>query len=269
MSLERSRRLQAPTMNHHYVTVVAMQLTVLGGGGAYPTPERGCSGYLVEEADFRLLVDPGHATLTELLKVISARAVDAVFVSHGHADHCADLNPLLRARHLNEDPPAPLPVFALAGALDAVLALDGQMLASDYVMNEFSAGDRFTVGPFLLNTRSLTHFVPNVGVRISAGQHSVAYTGDGGADPGVVELASGAQLLLAEATFPDNVPEASRGSLANAAQAGEHATAAGVSQLVLTHLWPDTDPGAGEAAARRHFTGPVAVAVPGLRIYLS
>ncbi len=136
-----------------------MQITVLGGGGAWPTPERGCSGYLVEEADFRLLVDPGHTTLPDLLKSIPATAVDAVFVSHGHADHCGDLNPLLRARHLSEDPPAALPVFALAGALDAVLALDGQMLANDYVVNEFSAGDGLTVGPFHLSTRSLSHFV--------------------------------------------------------------------------------------------------------------
>ena len=32
--------------------------------------------------------------------------VDAVFISHGHPDHCADLNPLLRARALRDDPRA-------------------------------------------------------------------------------------------------------------------------------------------------------------------
>ncbi len=246
-----------------------MRMTVLGGGGAWPTPERGCSGYLVEEEGFLLLVDPGYATLPELLRYVPASGVDAVFVSHGHPDHCADLNPLLRARHLSGDLSPPLPVFALAGAADAVLALDGQMLAEDYVLHEFAEGDGFTIGPFQLTTRSLPHFVPNVGVRLRAGDVAIAYTGDGGAAPGVVDLAHGVQLLLAEATFAEDVPEESRGSLSSARQAGEHAAAARVGQLVLTHLWPDTDPTAAERAARQTFTGPTAVAVPGLMVDLS
>ncbi|PZS24761.1 MAG: MBL fold metallo-hydrolase [Pseudonocardiales bacterium] len=245
-----------------------MRMTVLGGGGAWPTPQRGCSGYLIEQDGFLLLVDPGYATLPELLRRVAARAVDAVFVSHSHADHCADLNPLLRARHLSEDPPPPLPVFAPPGAADAVLALDGQMLDETYTLREFSAGDGFTIGPFQLSTRSLSHFVPNVGVRITAGDAAIAYTGDGGADPAVVELADGARLLLAEATFVDDVPPASRGLLADARLAGTHATAAQVGQLVLTHLWPDTDAAAAEQAARTTFDGPVSVALPELAVDL-
>jgi ribonuclease BN (tRNA processing enzyme) len=245
-----------------------MQMTVLGGGGAWPTPERGCSGYLIDQSGFRLLMDPGHATVPQLLKSVPARAVDAVFLSHSHADHCADLNPLLRARHLSEDPPRALPVFAAAGAADAVLAMDGQMLAEDYVLREFSPGDQLTIGPFQLTTRSLSHFVPNVGVRLTAGNVAIAYTGDGGADAHVVGLAAGARLLLAEATFADHVPEPSHGRLASARQAGEHAAAAQVGQLVLTHLLPDTEPDAAVDAARRTFGGPISVAVPGLAIDL-
>ncbi|MGI8529928.1 MAG: MBL fold metallo-hydrolase [Geodermatophilaceae bacterium] len=79
---------------------------------------------MIEEAGSRLLVDPGYAIVPRLLEVLPAADVDAVFVSHGHPDHCADLNPLLRARHLCEDSPPPLPVYALPGALDAVLTLD-------------------------------------------------------------------------------------------------------------------------------------------------
>lgn len=203
-----------------------MRMTVLGGGGAWPTPERGCSGYVVEEAGFLLLVDPGYATLPALLRYVRASDVDAVFISHGHPDHWADLNPLLRARHLGGDTP-PLPVFTLAGAADAVLALDGQMLAQEYVLHEFAEGDGFTLGPIDVTTRSLLHFVPNVGVRLQAGDLAIAYTGDGGAAPGVVDLAQGAQLLLAEATFPEDVPEQSRGLLSSARQAGNQARSEG------------------------------------------
>ncbi|MHB1509771.1 MAG: MBL fold metallo-hydrolase [Acidimicrobiales bacterium] len=243
-----------------------MRMTVLGGGGAWPTPERGCSGYLIDEVGFRLLVDPGYATVPELLKTVEAADIDAVLISHGHADHCADLNPLLRARHLSEDPPPALAVFALSGAADAVLALDGQMLTADYVLQQFGAGDCFTVGPFQVTTRALRHFVPNVGLRLDVGDVSVVYTGDGGADPQVVDLAAGASLLLAEATFPGDVPEDSVGQLASAYQAGEYVAAANVRHLVLTHLWPGAQPDAARAAARRSFDGPVSVAVPGLAI---
>jgi len=101
-----------------------MRMTVLGACGAWPAAGQVCSGYLVEHDGSRLLVDAGYATVPRLLELMGADQVDAVFISHGHPDHCADLSPLLRARALRDDPPAPLPVYALPGALDAVLALD-------------------------------------------------------------------------------------------------------------------------------------------------
>ena len=73
-----------------------MRLTVLGGCGGWPAAGLACSGYLVEHDGFRLLIDPGYAIVPRLLAVVDAAAVDAVLVSHGHPDHCADLNPLLR-----------------------------------------------------------------------------------------------------------------------------------------------------------------------------
>jgi ribonuclease BN (tRNA processing enzyme) len=101
-----------------------VKITVLGGCGAWPAAGQACSGYLVEHEGFRLVLDPGYATLPQLLKDTAAEQVDAVLISHGHPDHCADLNPLLRARALGEAPPPALPVHTLPGAMDAVLALD-------------------------------------------------------------------------------------------------------------------------------------------------
>lgn len=234
-----------------------MLLTVLGGRGAWPDAGQACSGYLVEHDGFRLLVDPGYATVPRLLERVAAESVDAVFVSHGHPDHCADLNPLLRARAFREDPPPPLPVYALPGALDAVLALDRPgMLAEAYVLREPEP----EVGPFRLDTVSLPHFVPNLGVRLTAGGRTLAYTGDTGPSPDVVRLADGVDLLLAEATYVDEVPEHSRAYLTSASEAGRHAAGAGVGRLLLTHLWPGTDPMAAVAAAREAFDGEVGVA---------
>jgi len=232
-----------------------VRLTVIGACGAWPAAGQACSGYLVEHEGFRLLVDLGYATVPRLLQRMSADRVDAVYISHGHPDHCADLNPLLRARALRDDPPPPLPVYALPGALDAVLALDRPgMLDSAYVLHELTA--RLDIGPFQVETRLLPHSVPNAGLRLTAGGRVLAYTGDTGPSPAVVELARGADLLIAEATYVDG----SRPHLSSARDAGRQATGAGVGHLLLTHLQPGTDPEAACAAARDGYTGPLGVA---------
>src|ERR1700683_5214603 len=121
-----------------------MRMTVLGGCGGWPAAGRACSGYLVEQDGVRVLIDPGYAVLPRLLEIIPAEDLDAVLVSHGHPDHCADLNPLLRARALRDDPAAALPVCAPGGALDVVLALDRPVMLDDAVtVHSFEPGQRF------------------------------------------------------------------------------------------------------------------------------
>jgi ribonuclease BN (tRNA processing enzyme) len=238
-----------------------MRLTVLGGSGAWPAPGGGCSGYLVEHDGFRLLLDPGFATVPRLFGLLPAAEVDAVLVTHGHPDHCADLDPLLRARVLPGGA-ATLPVYALPGALDPVLALDQPaMLAGSYELHDLAAATG--IGPFAVRSVRLPHFVPNLGVRLTAGDDTLAYTGDAAPDDAAVELARDVDVLLAEASFVDTVPEPQRGGLNTAATVGRQAAQAGARRLVLTHLFPTTDREAARAAAGASFPGPVAVATPG------
>jgi ribonuclease BN (tRNA processing enzyme) len=207
--------------------------------------------------------------MPRLLERVTADQIDAVFISHGHPDHCVDLNPLLRARALRDDPPAPLPVYALPGALDAVFALDRPgMLAAAYVLHEFTAGSHLDIGPFRAQTRLLPHFVPNAGVRLAAGGRVFAYTGDSGPSPDVVELARDADLLLAEASYVDQVPEDARRYLSSACQAGRQAADAGARKLLLTHLLPGTDRAAARAAAVDGYDGEVGVAAADLVVDL-
>jgi ribonuclease BN (tRNA processing enzyme) len=247
-----------------------MRLTVLGGAGAWPPAGGACSGYLIEHAGFRLLVDPGYATLPRLLEIVPAEAIDAVLVSHGHPDHVADLNPLLRARSLGENPPPALPAHSLPGALRPVLALDQiESLEGACDVREFEAGEAFAIGPFAIESRLLPHFVPNAGVRIAADGHSLTYTGDAGPTDDLVELAGGTDLLLAEATYVESVPATSVGKLSSAVDAGRQASRAGAARLLLTHLWPGTDPEAARTAARHAFGEWIGVATGGLVVDLS
>jgi ribonuclease BN (tRNA processing enzyme) len=244
-----------------------MQITVLGGCGAWPAAGAACSGFLVEHEGFRVLLDAGYATLPRLLETTPADQIDAVLISHGHPDHCADLNPLLRSRALVADPPPPLTVFAPTAALNAVLALDRPgMLDDALVLHEFEPNQSLAVGPFTVRTRLLPHSVPNAGMRLEAGDKVIAYTGDCGPDPAVVELAYSADLLIAEATYPERVPSAVARHLTSAHQAAAQAARAGVGRMALTHLWPGTDPNAAMDAARKAYGGHIDIAQSGLRI---
>jgi ribonuclease BN (tRNA processing enzyme) len=156
-------------------------------------------------------------------------------------------------------------VFALPGALDAVLALDRPgMLADAIDLRTFEAGESLAIGPLAIETQALPHSVPNAGVLVTAEGRSIAYTGDAAPDPALVDLAGNADLLLAEASFVDALPGEDRPTLSSARDAGRQATEAGVGALVLTHLLPGTDRRRSAAAARAEFGGPVRVARPGL-----
>jgi len=238
-----------------------MRLTVLGGAGAWPPAGGACSGYLVEHDGFRLLVDPGYAVLPRLLQLMPADAIDAVLVSHRHPDHVADLNPLLRARVMGDGAPPRLPTYAQPETLDAVLALDRIQAVTDACeVREFDAGAAFPIGPFAIESRRLPHPAPNAGFRIAADGRSLTYTGDAAPSDDLVQLASGTDLLLAEATYVDAVPADSIESLNSALEVGRQGRRAGVDRLLLTHLLPGTDPAASRAAAARSFPGWIGVA---------
>jgi ribonuclease BN (tRNA processing enzyme) len=113
-----------------------------------------------------------------------------------------------------------------------------------------------------------SHTLWNAGIRLSAADHTIAYTGDSGPSPDLAILAQGADLYLAEATFLEQVPADSTHYLSSAIQAAQVAAQASDRQLMLTHLWPGTDPGAARLAASRAFDGPITVARAGLVVDL-
>ena len=73
-------------------------------------------------------------------------------------------------------------------------------------------------------------------------------------------------MLLAEASYVDEVPEDNRATLSSARDVGRQAAAAGVGTLVLTHLLPGTDRRRARQAARTSFGGPIRVARAGLTV---
>ena len=244
-----------------------MELRVIGGCGAWPAAGEACSGYLLEHDGFRLLIDPGYAVLPRLLRFLSADEVDAVFVSHRHPDHCADLNPLLRARALRDDPAPALPLFALPGALDAVLALDRPGMLNDaYDLREFEAGDAFRIGPLAIQSAALPHSAPNAGVRSPPADRCSRTPGTPHPTPRWSTWhATRTCCWPRRATSTRSPRTAGPRCPAPGMQAAKRPRP-GSAALVLTHLLPGTDRRGAREAARAGFGGPIRVARAGLTV---
>lgn len=242
-----------------------MRLTVLGSQGTWPGAGRECCGYVVSAEGFHLWMDAGTGTFSRLQEHLPAGDIGGMLISHGHADHFLDIIPAFYARHYGGMGEPGLPFYSPTGFTDlaALLVSEGgrNVMAEAYDFTEAGHGEVFEIGPFRITPYEMTHIgVYSLGYRIEQGGHVLAYTGDTGPCDNAVELARGADLFLCEATY-QNDSTLSFFHL-SAAQAAEHASAAEVKRLVLTHITPNLDPGRSLEEAAEHFRGAIDVAVP-------
>jgi ribonuclease BN (tRNA processing enzyme) len=86
--------------------------------------------------------------------------------------------------------------------------------------------------------REVLHVAGSLGVRVECEGRTLAFSGDSGACPELVELCRGADLALLECSYPASRPTTKH---LNARTAAEVAVAAGVERLVLTHFYPQCD----------------------------
>lgn len=221
------------------------------------------------------MLDCGPGIATALSAAGGAVSLDAIVISHLHPDHCYDLLPIGTAmRRVTGS--APLPLHAPAGTRDMLRKLArvfplgpaagrGIAFHDAFALSEYQPGDEVHIGDCTLTMHLLRHAVPNCGIRITAGQATMAYTGDTGPTDAARLLADGAGLLLAEATLADT--DTSEYGHLCAADAAAIAARAGAGQLVLTHLGSASPAWAQArlAEARRIFAGPVHLAQPGDR----
>ena len=253
-----------------------IQVLVLGSCGAWPEPGRACAGMVVEHAGYRVVLDLGYGTLSRLLTElgsVSAQGVDAVVVTHAHPDHCVDLHGLLRARWFGDRAAPSIPLCCPIEVVDRLVALeDGQRSAIEATFRWSPLPARaLRLGPFRLVSLPLPHHVTNVGVRIESADGAgptIAYTGDTGMDPRLVELGRDADLFIVDATTRDQQPSSAPGDGLNLrdVEAGQVAAAAGARCLLLTHFWPGNDREASRRAAATAYSGPVLLADEGLRL---
>src|SRR6516225_5493532 len=104
-----------------------MQVTVIGCSGSFPGPDSPSSCYVLEAEGFRMVIDLGNGTLGALQRHAPLFGIDAICLSHLHADHWVDLGSYGVARQYAPDGPRPpIPVHSPGGTAQRVTGFGGE-----------------------------------------------------------------------------------------------------------------------------------------------
>jgi ribonuclease BN (tRNA processing enzyme) len=247
-----------------------VELIILGSHGTWPSAGGATSGHLVRHDGHGILLDLGTGTVANLQRHGGLFDVQAVVISHSHPDHVTDLYTYYMARRFAPECPAPIPLFVAPKVLDRVEPLladdSGDMkLAQAFDVQVLEPGKAAEVGPFSIVTAEMAHSVPTIGVRVEAGDASLAYTADTGPTEEAVRMARDVDLLVAEATWQEDGEDRPPIHLTGR-EAGVLARDAGAGRLVLTHIRPHLDRDRSREEAAGAFDGEVLLAREGLRM---
>lgn len=139
-----------------------IDVMLLGTGAMVPLPNRWLSSAMVRVGGSLMLLDCGEGTQIAMReRHWGFRRLDAIFLSHLHADHVAGIPGLLHTI-ANADKRSPLTIYGPGGTVDVVRGLLtlAPYLPFDLFVQELSGGDE-TDAPGGLN------------VRVAEGEHRV------------------------------------------------------------------------------------------------
>ena len=225
-----------------------MRFVVLGSGTTVPDAERGPAGFLVQVGHLTWLVDGGSGTLQRCVRAgVDPRALAGGIYSHRHPDHTGDLVPLLFSMRVGPPPrEAPYPIWAGVGFqafFSGLRAAYGHWLepAGGVDITELSLDapqDVRLSAALRLRTAPAAHSAGALHLRFETAEGVIVFSGDTGPSAALIELATGADLLVVECAGSD--AEQIPGHLWPSA-IHTIAVAARPAQIWLTHLYPHVD----------------------------
>jgi ribonuclease BN (tRNA processing enzyme) len=249
-----------------------MRLTVLGSGPAAPQPDTPASGLLVESGSTAILLDCGQGVAGRLVGLIEPDRLTAVIIGHMHADHFIDLSALrYRFDWGNRSHPR-LPVLLPPGGRDrlaelaAVISERPGFFDDAFDVREYDPRAVDHIGQLDIAYVPGRHYVPAWGTALGAPDGTrIVYAGDTGPNPGLAEIASGADLLICEATL-GSVAEDDAGARGHLTldEALDLGRAARAARVLITHYPSARRDAMGARLAG--LEGTIELARPGLEI---
>ncbi|MFF9812956.1 MBL fold metallo-hydrolase [Streptomyces sp. NPDC014006] len=245
---------------------MSLTLTVLGTASPHPGPGRPSSGYLLRGGGAEVWVDAGFGTFAELQKYTDPARLAAVWISHLHADHSADLLAAVYGLAFGGlTPPEPVPVYAPEGCAQRLAGFFGRpdagFLAGILDVRPLYDGHVARHGDLTLTARAVVHDTEAYGLRAECRGSVLAYSGDSGPCGALTELARDADLFLCEADIGAH-REGEQVHL-TPEDAGRTAREAPARRLLITHVGPTLTPAAATARAAAVFGDATATAREG------
>jgi ribonuclease BN (tRNA processing enzyme) len=191
-----------------------------------------CSSYLVESDGAALLLDCGHGSFVSLQELAPEARLDAIFVSHAHADHVADLEAFMSSTEIWRERPR---LLASEETMASIVRAPVELV--DDILVVVRVGGRTDVANFVMEFSQTTHQMPTLATSVSSGHRRVVYSSDTGPSWAVPTNFVGADLALVECTLERRQPEDSVFHL-DAAEAAAVACELSARTTLITHVPP-------------------------------
>lgn len=239
-----------------------MKVTIIGFWGGYPAADGATSAYLVEEKDFKLLIDAGSGSLSKLQNYIKITELDAVIVSHYHQDHIADIGVIQYAKLVQSYVTGKkeiLPIYGHREDQEAFATLTHHCTTGI----AFDPDRPLEIGPLSITFCKTKHPVPCYGMRITNGESTIVYTADTTYQEDWITFAKDADVLITDCNFYADQDSANAGHMTSK-EGAVIAEKAHVKQLILSHLPQYGDLHQLVFEAKQHYHGPIQLAKEGL-----
>jgi ribonuclease BN (tRNA processing enzyme) len=246
-----------------------VRVTVLGKSPAWQDVDGACSGYLVQAGGQTVLLDCGPGVFAKLRRYADYLDVNAIVISHLHADHILDLVPFASGLRYSPRAAGTRPrLVAPPGSPEAFTRLcrAGGMspdhIEQAFALTVYDPAETVALGPITARFQPVPHFIPCNAVELAADGARMTFSADCAPSEELCEFAHGTDLLLVEATLPEPEREGPRGHL-TPAEAGELGARAGAARVVLTHFSDELGAEWAQAEGARGFGAPVDAAREG------
>jgi ribonuclease BN (tRNA processing enzyme) len=247
-------------------------LYIAGSSAAVPRPNRANSGYLIKSGTTALALELGSGALARLLSTFDVAALDALLVSHMHADHFFDIVPMRYALKYEIRRAAPLSVFLPPGGLEKLhtvvspLEQDGSFFNGIMHLAEYAPHSQLDIGDAEITFARTRHYIDAYAMRVQLPDGVLVFSSDTAPTQSVVDIARDADLFLCECGLGALKQERDPRGHSNAKEAGAMAQSARVKHLVLTHYSSSVTPEELASAARSSFGGQITIADDGMEV---